>query len=72
MTFDMMRYWDGQPVYFVCCSRAAKDEIETGHPLKVFWCVAIEVLQGEEEEDVDAEGDLDADDDDELVNDDVD
>lgn len=71
MTFDMMRYWDGQPVYFVCCSRAAKDEIETGHPLKVFWCVAIEVLQGEEE-DADAEGDLDDDDNDELVNDDVD
>lgn len=44
MTFDMMKYWDGQPLYFVCCSRAAPEDTETGQPLrKVFWCVSIEV-----------------------------
>ncbi|EKM58022.1 uncharacterized protein PHACADRAFT_116588 [Phanerochaete carnosa HHB-10118-sp] len=50
MTFDMMRYWDGQPVHFVCCERAPAEQ-ESGQPLgKIFWCVGIEVLEGEEEE----------------------
>ena len=51
MTFDMMRYWDGQPVYFVCCERAPADKTKTGQPLgKIFWCVAIEVLEDEQDE----------------------
>ena len=47
-----MRYWDGQPVYFVCCERSADPTTETGRPLgRVFWCIAIEVLEGEAAED---------------------
>ena len=38
-----MRYWDGQPVQFVCCERKQKDEFD-GNPWGIiFWCVAIEV-----------------------------
>ena len=55
MTFDMMRYWDGQPVRFVCCSRAPNGQTEIGQPVrKIFWCVSIEVI--EEDADEDAEG----------------
>jgi len=44
--FDLARYWDGQPVRFVCCERKretdppADDEDPWG---RVFWCVSIEV-----------------------------
>ncbi|KAJ7072590.1 hypothetical protein C8F01DRAFT_1104472 [Mycena amicta] len=40
--FDLTRYWDGQPVRFVCCERKQDDESEDpwGRPL---WCVSIEM-----------------------------
>lgn len=45
LSFDLMRYWDGQPVQFVCCERK-KDELD-GNPWgRIFWCVAIEVEEG--------------------------
>jgi len=38
ISVDMLRYWDGQPVTFVCCDRTPRD----GNPWgKVFWCVVI-------------------------------
>lgn len=40
LSFDLAKYWDGQPVRFVCCARP-----EPGQSVadtKVFWCVAIE------------------------------
>lgn len=54
-SLDLLRYWDGQPIYFVCCERAAPQPGGgRGQPLgKVFWCVAVEVLDGEEEDDDD-------------------
>ena len=53
-SLDLMKYWDGQPIYFVCCARAPRNEAGTGQPLgKVFWCVGIEVLKDEEDDEHD-------------------
>ncbi|KAJ3712674.1 hypothetical protein C8R42DRAFT_686559 [Lentinula raphanica] len=46
ISFDLLKYWDGQPVRFMCCERkqhnAGKDE---GEPWgRSFWCVAIELV----------------------------
>ncbi|KAF8914752.1 hypothetical protein CPB85DRAFT_1411999 [Mucidula mucida] len=38
LSFDLMRYWDGQPVRFVCCERGTGDQ-PWG---RVFWCLSIE------------------------------
>lgn len=55
ISFDLMHYWDGQPVRFMCCER--KREAESGSEEggaddvpwgRVLWCVAIE--HDEEEE----------------------
>ncbi|VDC02647.1 unnamed protein product [Peniophora sp. CBMAI 1063] len=44
ISFDLMRYWDGQPVRFMCCER--KREGQGSEPWgRVFWCVAIELVQ---------------------------
>lgn len=62
-SLDLMRFWDGQPIYFVCCQRAsAAESTQTGQPIgRIFWCIAIEVLEGEksdsEEEDEDKTND---------------
>lgn len=46
----MMRYWDGQPVYFVCASRPSSRNANGDHPLgSIFWCIAIEVLEEDQE-----------------------
>ncbi|KAF9467742.1 hypothetical protein BDZ94DRAFT_900704 [Collybia nuda] len=48
ISFDLMRYWDRQPVRFVCCERK-ETAVEGEDPWgALFWCVAIEV--GDEEE----------------------
>jgi len=48
ISFDCTRYWDGQPVRFVCCERAP-DGRGPGTP---FWCVVFEVVEdGEEDSD---------------------
>ncbi|TDL25157.1 DUF1769-domain-containing protein [Rickenella mellea] len=49
LSFDLTKYWDGQPVRFVCCQRKENDEGGAGRP---FWCVAIELV----EEDGESEG----------------
>jgi len=56
ISFDLMHYWDGQPVRFMCCERkreaesaseeGSADEVPWG---RVLWCVAIELLSDEEE-----------------------
>ena len=56
ISFDLMHYWDGQPVRFMCCERKREaeiaseeggvDEVPWG---RVLWCVAIEPLSDEEE-----------------------
>ncbi|KAF8627916.1 hypothetical protein AX15_004178 [Amanita polypyramis BW_CC] len=40
LSFDLMRYWDGQPVKFVCCERKKYGCEEAWG--RVFWCVVIE------------------------------
>lgn len=50
LSFDLMRYWDGQPVRFMCCERKS-DEEEKGKGVpwgRVFWCVTIEMVDGDE------------------------
>ncbi|KAL0960213.1 hypothetical protein HGRIS_011847 [Hohenbuehelia grisea] len=48
-----MRYWDGQPVRFLCCERkgsgekGAKSEEPWG---RILWCVVISLDEEEEEE----------------------
>lgn len=47
-SLDLMKYWDGQPVRFVCCERKRFVE-EGGEPWgRIFWCVAIEMVNDEE------------------------
>ncbi|OJT14872.1 hypothetical protein TRAPUB_8563 [Trametes pubescens] len=42
ITIDVMKYWDGQPVRFVCCERVKKGE-RTDRPWgRILWCVVIE------------------------------
>ena len=58
MSFDLMHYWDGQPVRFVCCERKrggdGDSESEEGNADsdvpwgRVLWCVAIELVPDEE------------------------
>jgi Protein of unknown function (DUF1769) len=48
ISFDMMHYWDGQPVRFTCCER--KREGDNGAEDSdtpwgcVLWCVVIELV----------------------------
>jgi hypothetical protein len=55
ISFDLMRYWDGQPVRFVCCERkevAVDGEDPWG---ALFWCVAIEMGEDDGEEELGVE-----------------
>lgn len=48
LSIDLMRYWDGQQVRFVCCKRRKPEdpEGEDGMPWgRIFWCVAIELVK---------------------------
>jgi len=46
ISFDLMRYWDGQPVRFVCCERKHDDEGQAARgPGETFWCIVIEVVE---------------------------
>ncbi|KAK7447412.1 hypothetical protein VKT23_014121 [Stygiomarasmius scandens] len=43
VSFDLMKYWDGQPVRFVCCERKQEGDGQDDVPWgRIFWCVAIE------------------------------
>jgi len=47
ISFDLMRYWDGQPVRFVCCERKGVDD-DQGEPWgRIFWCVVVELCEDE-------------------------
>jgi len=54
VSFNLTKYWDGQPVQFVCCKRRNPpgDEgsgNEEGNPWgEVFWCVFIQPAEQEE------------------------
>lgn len=49
ISFDLMKYWDGQPVRFVCCERKnpdAEGDSDDGVPWgRIFWCVVIELCE---------------------------
>lgn len=62
VSFDLMRYWDGQPVRFVCCERKDPADVQSEGDNttpwgKIFWCIAIE--QYEDSQESGAEGDID-------------
>lgn len=46
LSFDLMQYWDGQPVRFVCCERQHGSDTPLG---RLFWCVTIELEEEEKE-----------------------
>lgn len=49
LSFDLMRYWDGQPVRFVCCERKEAVDGQCGDDEpwgRIFWCVSIEMYDG--------------------------
>lgn len=46
VSFDCKKYWDGQPVRFVCCEAG-----DGAGPGRVFWCVAFELEEDEDEAD---------------------
>ncbi|KAI0026781.1 hypothetical protein K488DRAFT_64527 [Vararia minispora EC-137] len=48
ISFDLMRYWDGQPVRFMCCERkgSAADDGDEDVPWgRVSWCIVIELVE---------------------------
>ena len=53
LSFDLMHYWDKQPVRFVCCERKYPGEAgeeEGCDPWgRVLWCVAIELVEDDED-----------------------
>ena len=58
ISFDLMHYWDGQPVRFMCCERKREADNDRGGSEdggandvpwgRVLWCVAIESVPDEE------------------------
>ena len=50
INFDLMKYWDGQPVRFVCCERNADAGGKLAGPGRTFWCVVFEVVNDAEGE----------------------
>jgi len=58
ISFDLIKYWDGQPVRFVCCERKRKPEPGVlGHSNdaedpwgRMFWCIQIELTDEQEED----------------------
>ncbi|KAK1231767.1 hypothetical protein PQX77_005115 [Marasmius sp. AFHP31] len=43
LSFDLMKYWDGQPVRFVCCERKRADDVGPDPWGRILWCVVIEL-----------------------------
>jgi Protein of unknown function (DUF1769) len=50
-SFDLDKYWDGQPVRFVCCERRKANSPEPWG--KLFWCVSIEMVDDDDDDDDD-------------------
>lgn len=49
MSFNLTKYWDGQPVQFVCCKRhklpndEGPGDQEADPWGEIFWCVSIQL-----------------------------
>ncbi|KAH9933766.1 uncharacterized protein B0H18DRAFT_600935 [Fomitopsis serialis] len=48
ITIDMMKYWDGQRVPFVCCERLHPGDEHSEPWGRVFWCIVIEAVDEDE------------------------
>src|SRR5258706_7316844 len=48
INFDLMKYWDGQPVRFVCCERNSDAAGRLEGPGRTFLCVVLEVVDDAE------------------------
>ena len=48
ITIDMMKYWDGQRVPFVCCERLRPGEHRDEPWGRIFWCIVIEAVDEDE------------------------
>ena len=50
ISIEMTKYWDGQPVRFVCCERLQKSERTPERAWgRILWCVVIEPAEGDED-----------------------
>ena len=55
VSFDLMKYWDGQPIRFACCERKqgilvhGRDDNTEDPWGRMFWCVQIELAEDEED-----------------------
>jgi len=50
ISFDLMHYWDGQPVRFVCCERIQSPGKDLKGPGDPFWVVVFEAVLDDFEE----------------------
>ena len=50
INFDLVKYWNGQPVLFVCCERNADAGGKLAGPSRTFWCVVFEIVDDVEGE----------------------
>ncbi|KAH6896246.1 hypothetical protein BKA70DRAFT_1316696 [Coprinopsis sp. MPI-PUGE-AT-0042] len=55
-SFDLGKYWDGQPVRFVCCERRKANSPDPWG--KLFWCVSIEMVDEDDEMDEGEDGEV--------------
>ncbi|KDQ13405.1 hypothetical protein BOTBODRAFT_33710 [Botryobasidium botryosum FD-172 SS1] len=55
ISFDLVRYWDGQPVRFVCCKRSSQGAVPADD--EMFWCVEIRMAPSEDEHESGDRGD---------------
>lgn len=64
LSFDCKKYWDGQPVRFVCCERPPDSEGTMSGPGRTFWCVSFELDEasdsGNEDEEVEPDAEEEA------------
>lgn len=44
VSFDLMKYWDGRPVWFACCER---DKKGGDGPGEMIWCVGFEIIESD-------------------------
>ncbi|KAK4683534.1 hypothetical protein P7C73_g6714, partial [Tremellales sp. Uapishka_1] len=75
----LLKYWDGQPVTYVCQQRAAPGESPVGG--KVYWAVAFEIVDEDARRELEKKGgkviheakrDAAGDDEEEKISDEVD
>ncbi|WWC69869.1 uncharacterized protein I206_103812 [Kwoniella pini CBS 10737] len=44
LQIPLLKYWDGQPVTYVCQEKPSKDESPVGGKNKVYWSIAFEIV----------------------------